>query len=445
MTAGGAQYSPSPWRRWLRRTLWAGAFAGTATVTAVGGAILGFWLPLPIQADQPASQPGLGDLWQAGFRYQVTRPINILVMGIDRVPGAAAGSDDVFSGRTDTLLLLRVDPETQTVNILSIPRDTRIRIPGHGVNKINQANVEGGPELVAQTISANFGSIPVDRYVRVSTGAFKEIVDLVGGVEVLVPKRMVYEDHSQGLYIDLHPGLQTLNGDQAEQFARFRKDASGDIGRVQRQQILLKAFRERLQDPTVIPKLPQGIRLLQRYIDTNLSLEELLALANFGLNLEGDNLQMVMLPGRFSSSREYIASYWIPDRGASMQIMEDFFQVNSLATLADNRDQESLWGQRIAVQNAASAPHVAADAARYLRQEGFRNVYVIQDWPAVQAQTQIIAQRGNVASAQRLGSLLATGRVVSESTGDLQSDITLRIGNDWIESGAIEEMTPAVR
>jgi anionic cell wall polymer biosynthesis LytR-Cps2A-Psr (LCP) family protein len=132
--------------------------------------------------------------------------------------------------------------------------------------------------------------VPIDRYVRVGTGAFEELVDLVGGVQIYVPKRMVYTDHSQGLYIDLQAGWQTLNGDQAEQFARFRGDAQGDIGRVQRQQMLLKALRERFTSPRIIPRLPQIIRVMLRYVDTNLSLEEVLALATFSLELDSDSL-----------------------------------------------------------------------------------------------------------------------------------------------------------
>ncbi|PSN19386.1 LytR family transcriptional regulator [filamentous cyanobacterium CCP5] len=422
------------WRRWLRRGAWAGAFIGTATLSAIGGGLLGLWVPLPTPEEPTKVQAGLGELWQTGFRYQVARPVNILVMGIDEVPGVDENSEAIFTGRTDTLLLVRIDPEAHTVNLLSIPRDTRVTIPGYGIDKINQANVEGGPELVAQTISYNFGDIPVDRYVRVSTGAFKEIVDLVGGVEVLVPKRMIYEDRTQDLHIDLYPGLQTLDGDQAEQFARFRKDANGDIGRVQRQQMLLDALRDRLKDPRVITQLPQGMGILQRYIDTNLTLEEMLALANFGLDLQGDDFRMVMLPGRFSSRQEYIASYWIPDRNAISEVMADHFQVDALATLAENREQTSVWDMHIAVQNAAANPNVAAEMAQQLRSEGFHNVYVIQDWPATQAQTQVIAQRGDLDSARSLTSILGIGRAIAESTGDLQSDLTIRIGNDWLEA-----------
>lgn len=423
--------SKRSWRRVVSLALWSSLFVGTAATSALVGAGVALMMPLPAFMGGASTAPlGLSDLWKAGFRYQVTRPVNILVMGIDDVPDAPPGSSAVFSGRTDTLLLVRVNPQDQTLRVMSIPRDTRVRIPGYGMDKINQANVEGGPELVAQTIADNLGNVKIDRYVRVNTVAFREMVDLIGGIEVDVPQRMEYTDRTQELYIDLHPGWQTLNGDQAEQFARFRTH-DGDVGRVQRQQILLRAFRERLTNPTVIPKLPQAVRVAQRYIDTNLSLEEMLALASFGLEIESGDLQMVMLPGRFSGPAEYIASYWLPDWEASATVLQTFFQTEGVGLYADNNSPRYVANLRIAVQNASGEPGAGDELARVLRNSGFRNVYVVPNWPTTIRRTEIIAQRGDRDSADTLQSVLGMGRVLSESTGDLGSDLTLRIGQDY--------------
>ena len=433
---------PGATARLFGSLLWGGVFVGTAVASAVVGAAIALTVPLPDFLGGETSQAGsFGDLWQAGFRYQVTRPVNILVMGIDEVPDAQPTSDEVFAGRTDTLLLVRVDAEAGTLNVMSIPRDTRVEIPGFGMDKINQANVLGGPELVAQTLGYNLGNIQIDRYVRINTAAFREMVDLVGGIEVDVPSRMEYTDRTQGLFIDLYPGWQTLNGDQAEQFARYRKD-SGDIGRVQRQQMLLKALRERLTNPTVIPKLPQALRVLQRYVDTNLTLEEMLAIANFGLEIESDQLQMVMLPGRFSTPAEFTASYWLPNWDASATVMQNFFEADAIGVYADNSPERYVADLAIAVQNASGQPDQAASVARYLRENGFSNVYVVSDWPSTVARTEVVAQRGDVESARVVESLLGTGRALSESTGDLGSDITIRVGQDWAEQASPALDTP---
>jgi LCP family protein required for cell wall assembly len=355
-------------------------------------------------------------------------------MGIDEVLDAPVQSQATFGGRTDTLLLVRINPQDNTLNVMSIPRDTRVQIPGYGMAKINEANVDGGPELVAQTIADNLGYVEIDRYLRINTGAFREIVDLIGGIEVYVPKRMVYSDNTQDLHIDLYPGWQTLNGDQAEQFARFRKDNNGDIGRVQRQQMLLKAFRDRLTNPTVIAKLPQAIRVGLRYVDTNLTLEEMLALANFGLAIEPENLQMVMLPGRFSQPSEFQASYWLPDWNSAATILQKFFQTDGISIYADNSSHSSGLDSQIAVQNASGDEGAAVAVADYLRSNGFPNVYLIEDWSDTLDKTEIIAQKGDLDSAKTIGSVVGLGQVFSESTGHLESDITLRVGRDWLDS-----------
>jgi LCP family protein required for cell wall assembly len=394
-------------------------------------------VPLP-SAIAPKDEAGetkpvsFGDILHRGSRYQVTRPINILVMGVDLPMDLPEGTTaHVFAGRTDTMMLVRLDPETQSVNILSIPRDTQVSIPEEGVTKINHANVLGGPELAARVVSSNLNGITVDRYVRVSTGAFRELVDLMGGVEVYVPEPMHYEDVTQKLKIDLEPGTQTLNGAQAEQFARFRADENGDIGRVQRQQQLIRALQEKLMNPVMLTRIPQAVALFQKYIDTNLTSDEMLALADFGLGLKRDNFRMVMLPGRFSTPEEFEASYWIMDPTARDQVLSQYFDVSSVAVLSQT--QQVPTQLRIAVQNASSDPQIGEEVVTYLQDKGYTDVYVVQDWPDPQKQTQIIAQRGDLQSATTLEGVLGMGQVVPASTGDIESDLTIRVGEDWAQ------------
>ena len=425
----------------IRSAVWAVVFGSTALTAAGLGTIAVLTFPLPRRLSGDTVAPQIGDLWRSGFRYQVSRPVNILVMGLDEATDVEGAQPGDLVGRTDTMLLVRVNPEDKALNVMSIPRDTRVEIPGYGVDKINQANFEGGAELAAETVAHNFNNVEIDRYVRVSTVAFKEIVDLVGGVEVLVPKEMKYEDKTQGLVIDLEPGLQMLDGDEAEQFARFRQDSYGDIGRVQRQQILLKALRQRLMNPTVLPKLPQIIRVLQRYIDTNLSVEELLALAGFGLNLDAKDLHMVMLPGEFSDPEEYGASYWLADYTASSDLMRTYFNAKPAELVAAEANGVNYFeapadwaveGLQIAVQNATDDQYASYSMAEYLRDQGFYNVYVMRDWSDVNRKTSIVAQRGDIGSANAVKSMINLGQVVSDSTGDIDSDITVRVGEDWL-------------
>jgi hypothetical protein len=145
---------------------------------------------------------------------------------------------------------------------------------------------------------------------------------------------------------------------------------------------------------------------------------------------------MVMLPGRFSAMTEYNASYWLPDWQASAPIVQNFFQTDSVAMVADNH-ATYVSDLSIAVQNASGDDNVAREVARHLRNSGFDNVYVIADWPDTSRTTEVVAQRGDLESAAVIESVLGTGEVVSESTGDLDSDITIRVGQDWSNDAEI--------
>jgi LCP family protein required for cell wall assembly len=431
-TIPNSKKNKPPGRPLVRWVLWGSAFVLTATISAALGAALALFTPLsPFIAPLTQGLGTKGDLWGRGFQYKIARPVNVLVMGIDRVPEAPKNSTEVFAGRSDTMLLLRLDPKDNSVRMLSIPRDTQVNIPGVGLAKINDANVEGGAALAARVVSRTLNDVPIDRYVRVTTEAFRELVDLVGGIEVFVPYPMKYTDVTQNLNINLEQGWQTLNGDQAEQFARFRKDQNGDIGRVQRQQALLKALRQRLASPTVLSRLPQVIQVMQQYVDTNLSLEELLAIAGFGLKLQQDDVKMVLLPGRFSDRKEFSGSYWLIDASRRDRVMREYFQQNP--AWAASEPHSSSEGVRIAIQNATDDPQLSQRVARYLAAKNFRNVYIVKGWTDRQPQTQIIVQQGDLEAAAALKKVLGLGRVEASSTGDIESDLTIRVGEDWLE------------
>jgi LCP family protein required for cell wall assembly len=420
----------------VRGFFWGAGFMGTTLISAAIGTAIALYTPLSqiVLPFLPSSLESLkGDGLQQLGSYSLGRPVNILVMGIDRVAGAE-NTEAAFGGRSDTILLVRFDPESQQVNMLSIPRDSQVSIEGVGVTKINDANVYGGGKLASQTVSEALNGVAVDRYVRVTTDTFKDLVDAVGGINVFVPNDMKYQDQTQGLDINLEKGWQVLDGDQAEQFARFRKDEYGDIGRVQRQQVLLKALREKVQSASIIPRLPALISLLQENIDTNLKWEEMLALMNFSRQLKQEDLNMVMLPGRFSGEGEFNRSYWIINNQEKNQVMQEFFAVEKpLQVLGDDTPAIAPQQMKIAIQNATGQSGVAAEVSNYLKEQGFTNVYLTQDYTDTLDETQIIAQKGDLENAKILQTSIKLGRVEASSTGQIDSDFTIRIGKDWLE------------
>ncbi|MDE5072953.1 MAG: LCP family protein [Trichodesmium sp. St16_bin4-tuft] len=411
----------------------------SGTITTSLGAITALFAPVEPEFITQLLQEFIPDIivWRKRLPYQLSRPMNILVMGIDEVPGVTEDSPNVFEGRSDTLLLVRANPRKKTVSLLSVPRDTKVQIPGIGLAKINEANLYGGPKLAKNILKNTLNNVEVDRYVRVSKKGFRELVEQLGGVEVFISQPMFYIDNTQQLKIDLQPGWQTLNGEQAQQFARFRDEVYGDIGRVQRQQVLLKALRSRITNVTVLPRLPQIIRVMQKYVDTNLSFPEMLALISFSLDLERDDLKMVMLPGRPSSRNEYFASYWIIDQAGRDRVLEQYFDFKLDKFNYDNiyikyKNEILPQEKKIAVQNASSHPQVATKFAQYLRNEGFDNVYVVPDWSDKQHLTQVIVQGGYLDLAEVLQNTLGFGNIEPTSTGEIGSDLTIRLGEDSI-------------
>ena len=421
--------------RWLT---WGFTFTGVVTASAGLGAAIALLAPSPFAAKGDNQSVSIPELFLQGLQHGISRPVNILVLGVDlNMEAAEAGEAfDPFKSRSDTMLLARFNPDDDQVSLLSIPRDTRVDIPDVGTTKINAANYWGGAELAAQVVSNTLNSVPVDRYVRINSGAFRELVDVVGGIEVFVPFAMQYEDQTQNLQIDLEPGLQTLNGEQAEGFIRYRNHNLGDIGRMQRQQMLLKALQQKFTHPFALAKVPQVLSVLQKHIDTDLSMGEILALIQFGLQRQNEQFRMVLLPGRFSGLEEYEYSFWIADWSGIDRVMQTYFDVAPpMGYELAAGDPLTDYDLKIVVQNASGRPHASTKMIDYLLSQGFQNVHIEeQDWPQILSETQIIPQWGELDAAHRLHSRLANSQVSANSTGELRSDLTIRVGRDWLKS-----------
>ena len=224
------------------------------------------------------------------------RKLTILVVGADENRDHRKRVVDTMA-RTDTILVAQVDFVNQRINALSIPRDTLVRIPRHGWGKINSAHALGGPRLLVETVSNLLGNLQIDHVVIVSYKAFEEAVDALGGVTIEVEKRMVYHDNWGDLHVDLHPGVQRLNGKQALGYVRFRHTDS-DFHRIERQQKFIRAVKERLKDPSVWMRAPQVLAAGLRHTRTTMEFEQMLALALFARQLSDEHIRTETLPVR---------------------------------------------------------------------------------------------------------------------------------------------------
>ncbi len=419
--------------------------AGVAMLSATAGALLAVSLsttPLQQQKLTPeeAAVFSQGDMAKLSMKMpELTRPVNILVLGLkvlssdlDGHPDKDKGYDvwqNSFKGLTDTMLLVRFDPQNKKISVLSIPRDTRTYVEGRGVVKINEANYYGGPASSAKSVSGLLGGVGIDRYVTVNVQGIKSLVDALGGITLNVPKDMKYTDESQHLYIDLKAGKQLLNGEQIVQYLLYRHDDLGDIGRVQRQQLLMRAFVEEQVNVGLLSRMPKILSVIQSHLDTNLSIEELVALAGFATQTDRAGVQMLMVPGKFSDPKDYKASFWLPDQNAIETMVAEHFDFGQNTWTIENADSTFL---KVAIQDSTGDRSAVEDFVRSLTRAGYRNVQVSRAWSEPLEVTTIVAQDGDIKGAQAVRQSIGFGEVVVESTGALQSDVTIRLGKDWL-------------
>ncbi|MBO6235945.1 MAG: LCP family protein, partial [Schwartzia sp.] len=241
-----------------------------------------------------------------------------------------------------------VDPKKKSASLLSIPRDTRVHVPGYGYDKVNVAYSLGGHELTQDTVE-EFLDTPVEHYVLIKVPTFKRIIDAIGGVDIDVEKRMEYVDEwddDGGLVIDLYPGPQHMDGATAITYVRYR-DEEGDIGRIERQQKFMKAVMDQVMSPSIIPRLPNIIREVMGSVETDLSFRQCLELAGALKEAQSNGLHTKMVSGRPVYIDEI--SYWIPDLYDTREEMADMLGI----TISGNAKTEM---ERDASAYAASIP-----------------------------------------------------------------------------------------
>src|SRR5579871_4430021 len=183
-----------------------------------------------------------------GRFFAITGRTNVLIMGLDRTVSDQNPNVEYPVSRTDTLIAASFDPVTRRAYLLSIPRDTRALIPGHGYDKINAAHAYGGAPLTTRA-TENLLGVTFPYYLELHVRGLVHLVDAVGGIDVRIPSNLDYDDNWDGLHIHLKKGYRHLGGAAAAGYARFRHDTLGDIGRVGRQQQVLDALLAALRRP----------------------------------------------------------------------------------------------------------------------------------------------------------------------------------------------------
>jgi LCP family protein required for cell wall assembly len=265
---------------------------------------------------------------------------NFLVLGMDQRPGERGW-------RTDTIIVVAIDYEANQVGLLSIPRDLWVNIPGYGMGRINQVDVQGeiqkypggGPALVQQVIQDELG-IPTKSWVRLRLEALPELVDALGGVTVtltcplheLTPDPKA-PDSGRYAHFDLPAGKVELDGATAAKFARYRY-ASNDFARAARQQQLIWAIREKALETDIIPKIPELWKALSKTFKTDLSLLDVIRLARFGTGLSSSQVHGVTF-SRAAMTDAKVGPAWVVKVVDPAQVQKEINNIFAAKPIAD--------------------------------------------------------------------------------------------------------------
>ena len=386
--------------------------------------------------------------------------INILLLGIDRRSGKSWGH------LTDTIIVVTVDPANKTVGMMSIPRDLQLTIPSYGEDRINTANVYGesrkypggGPALLERTIEYNFG-ISIDYYVMVDFKGFEKIIDTLGGVDIDVPRVLhdtKYPDPQPGDpygYKTVHfdAGLQHMNGTRALEYARSRMSSS-DFDRATRQQQVLKTIGAKALSLNVIPKIPSLVLTMGDTMKTDMSVDDMLELAQLGPQIDLSNIKQLVLkpPLVYGHKRADGAAIQLPVWDKINPAIADLFSTplvmvptatpappTPTPTMSPDQVQArqdlAREGARIAVQNGTSIPNFAARVAAMLMQEGYQVVEFGDADRLDYTSTVIIDYTGKASTLQQLVGLFTVSPENVRPSDNVLSPVDIRIivGQDF--------------
>ncbi|MCA9979620.1 MAG: LCP family protein [Anaerolineales bacterium] len=385
---------------------------------------------VPLTADIPT--------WQGRDR------VTILLMGVD------TRCEETGPDRTDSLMLVTVDPVGKTAGILSLPRDLWVEIPGFGVDRINKAHFlgeayeypGGGPALALETVATTLG-IDIDYYVTVNFDAFKEIVNLLGGLDIDVPEAIDDENYPDNCYgydpFQIEAGAQTLDGEQALKYARTRATDGGDVDRAGRQQTVVLAAREKIlrQFPSLILQAPALWQTLDTNVRTTLTLDEALQLAMLVQEIPDENIRQAVIDYNYVYP-EYTPqgdAVLVPIRENIRALRDELFTPPAVPTavIQDLPEKVQAENARVALYNGTAVYGLAGTTKDYLLLQNVNVTEVGNAESATYPSTQIVDFGDHPNTVQYLVRLMNVPPL-NVSQGDKPDgdyDILVIIGNDW--------------
>jgi LCP family protein required for cell wall assembly len=371
--------------------------------------------------------------------------VTLLVMGLDYADWE--DSDRVGPPRSDTLILLTIDPLSKTAGMLSIPRDLWVSMPGiQGEHKLNTAHrfgelyalPGGGPGLTMRTIE-NLLEVPVNFYARLDFRSFETFIDEIGGVELDVPAQIKVDPIGPGNTVVLEPGRQRLAGPIVLAYARSRSTEGEDFDRSTRQQQVILAIRQRVLDlgnlPRLVARAPALYQQLSAGIQTNLTLEQVIQLAWLSADVPAENIQRLAISPAdltYATAPDGQAIYLpIPDRIRTLR--------NTLFTSASLPGQPMTADELVAAENTqVTLVNESGDTAlgtltaRFLAENGLDAVEVVQS-KKVRPLTRLVDNISNPYTLRRLIDLLhvAPSEIYLSLDMTAGAEMVIYLGEDW--------------
>jgi LCP family protein required for cell wall assembly len=369
-----------------------------------------------------------------------TERVNILLLGTDKRAG------EVGPSRTDTMIMVTVDPQTKTAAMLSIPRDLWVAIPGYYENRINVAHFlgerdkypGGGPALAKKTVQYTLG-VPVHYYVRINFEGFERIIDAIGGITIDVKEAIhdtKYPDSNYGyMTVDIPVGVQKMDGKTALQYARARHGTS-DFDRARRQQEVIKAIRDKVLSLNIpLTRIPEILKLVGDSVQTDLSLNEMYALAKVGR--EVTNIQSAVIDENMTTPQMTPdgANVLVPNTTKIRELVNQLFggPLPTASPALSAQEQIAQETAKVEVQNGTLTPGLALRTTEYLKSVGYNVVSYSNADRSDYALTVLVDYSGKAATVNALATLLnVSADNIRQNTG-LQSDVDVRVilGRDY--------------
>jgi polyisoprenyl-teichoic acid--peptidoglycan teichoic acid transferase len=377
--------------------------------------------------------------------------VNILVMGLD----FADWSNRSGPSRTDTMVLLSVDPITKTASMVSIPRDLWVEIPGYGYGRINTAHAigqanklpGGGPAMAAKTVEQFLG-IPVQYYAVITFDAFTRAVDEIGCIQIWAFEDLRVDPVGPGntIYLTKDKGY-CMDGATLLAYARNRYTEGGDVDRAKRTQQVILALKDAVLDPAKFPglvaKAPALYKELASGITTNLTLDDALKLAALMQQVDSKKINQGIINYEMSNLTKTSdgASVLLPIPDKIREMRDKFFADGSSIGPVAKGDLVQLMkdeGATVAVWNGTNIPDYATTTADYLKAQGVNVVEVGNPPDGVYARSKIINQTGKLYIVNYLFDLLKVDVSKSPSQYEIKAnpaataDVIFILGNDWV-------------